>query len=118
MSEIQIINAMNQSVINKLTEFKNKQIKKEDLNHFMLVNMCYILKKKDEIKAKNDKIKKEQEIEVNSVLSKIKTYNGNFSFNSEKLETKPIMKKLVNQTIDIYIPISEISYTTEIKMFK
>ena len=118
MSEIQIINAMNQSVINKLTEFKNKQIKKEDLNHFMLVNMCYILKKKEKITAKNDKIKKEQEIEVNSVLSKIKTYNGNFSFNSEKLETKPIMKKLVNQTLDIYIPMSEISYTTEIKMFK
>ena len=47
MSEIQIINAMNQSVINKLTEFKNKQIKKEDLNQFMLVNMCYILKKKE-----------------------------------------------------------------------
>ena len=57
----------------------------------------YILvKKKEKITAKNDKIKKEQEIEVNSVLSKIKTYNGNFSFNSEKLETKPIMKKLVN----------------------
>ena len=118
MSEIQIINAMNQSVINKLTEFKNKQIKKEDLNHFMLVNMCYILKKKEKITAKNDKIKKEQEIEVNSVISKIKTYNGNFTFNSEKLETKPIMKKLVNQTLDIYIPMSEISYTTEIKMFK
>ena len=69
----------------------------------MLVNMCYILKKKEKITAKNDKIKKEQEIEVNSVISKIKTYNGNFSFNSEKLETKPIMKIIIIMKIKILV---------------
>ena len=56
MTEIQIMNAMNQSVINKITEFKNKEIKKEDLNHFLFVNLSYILKQKQKIKARNEKI--------------------------------------------------------------
>ena len=118
MTDIQIINAMNKSVIGKITEFKNKEIKKEELNRFMLINLSYILKQKQNIQAKNDKIKKEQNIEINKTLSKIKTYHGNFVFNSEELENKPIMKKLVNPCLDTYIPMSEISYTTEMKLYK
>ena len=116
MSDIQIMNAMNQSVINKITEFKNKEIKKEELNHFMFVNLSYILKQRQKIQKKNDKIKNEQNIEIKNALSKIKSYNGNFTFNPEELETKPVMKKLVNPSLDVYIPLSEISYTTEMKM--
>ena len=52
MSEIQIVNSMNQSIIDKLTEFKNKQIKKNDLNSFMLLNLCHILKTTNKIKLK------------------------------------------------------------------
>ena len=52
MTEIQIMNAMNQSVINKITEFKNKEIKKEDLNHFMFVNLSYILTQRKKIQKK------------------------------------------------------------------
>ena len=63
---------MNQSVINKLTEFKNKELKKDDLNNFMLINLTYILKKSKEIKSKNEKIKKEKDIEIKKSLSKIK----------------------------------------------
>ena len=44
MTDIQIMNAMNKSVIGKITEFKNKEIKKDDLNHFMFINLSYILK--------------------------------------------------------------------------
>ena len=62
MTEIQIMNAMNQSVINKITEFKNKEIKKEDLNNFMFVNLSYILKQTKKIKNRNEKIKKSQDI--------------------------------------------------------
>ena len=116
MTEIQIMNAMNQSVINKITEFKNKEIKKEDLNHFMFVNLSYILNQRKRIQKKNDKIIKEQNVEIKSTLSKIKSYNGNFVFNSEELESKPVMKKLLNPSLDVYIPLSEISYTTEMKM--
>ena len=113
MTEIQIMNAMNQSVINKITEFKNKEIKKEDLNHFMFVNLSYILTQRKKIQKKNDKIIKEQNTEIKSTLSKIKSYNGNFVFNSEDLESKPVMKKLLNPSLDVYIPLSEISYNSK-----
>ena len=117
MTEIQIVNAMNQSVINKLTEFKNKELKKDDLNNFMLINLTYILKKSKEIKSKNEKIKKEQDIEIKKSLSKIKSYKDKFVFNKEEIEKKPIMQKMVNQTLDVYIPLSEISYTTEMQLY-
>jgi len=117
MTEIQIMNAMNQSVINKITEFKNKEIKKEDLNNFMFVNLSYILKQTKKIKNRNEKIKKSQDIEVKNALSKVKSFNGILVFNSNELESKPIMNKLVNPTLDVYIPLSEISYTTEMKMY-
>jgi hypothetical protein len=112
------MNAMNSSVIGKITQFKNNEIKKEDLNRFMLINLSYILHKKEKIQIKNDRIKKEQNIEIQNTLSKIKSYNGNFTFNSDELKNKPIMKKLVNPCLDNYIPMSEISYTTEIKLNK
>ena len=118
MTDILIMNAMNSSVIGKITQFKNNEIKKEDLNRFMLINLSYILHKKEKIQIKNDKIKKEQNIEIQNTLSKIKSYNGNFTFNSDELKNKPIMKKLVNPCLDNYIPMSEISYTTEIKLNK
>lgn len=117
MTEIQIMTAMNQSVINKITEFKNKEIKKEDLNNFMFVNLSYILKQRKKIKSRNEKIKKSQDIEVKNALSKVKSFNGILVFNSNELESKPIMNKLVNPTLDVYIPLSEISYTTEMKMY-
>ena len=72
MTDIQIINSMNQSIISKITDFKNKEIKKNDLNSFMLLNLCHILKTTKKLKAKNDKIKKKQEIEIQKSLSKIK----------------------------------------------
>ena len=118
MTDILIMNAMNSSVIGKITQFKNNEIKKEDLNRFMLINLSYILHKKEKIQIKNDKIKKEQNIEIQNTLSKIKSYNGNFTFNLDELKNKPIMKKLVNPCLDNYIPMSEISYTTEIKLNK
>ena len=118
MTDILIMNAMNSSVIGKITQFKNSEIKKEDLNCFMLINLSYILHKKEKIQIKNDRIKKEQNIEIQNTLSKIKSYNGNFTFNSDELKNKPIMKKLVNPCLDNYIPMSEISYTTEIKLNK
>ena len=118
MTDILIMNAMNSSVIGKITQFKNNEIKKEDLNRFMLINLSYILHKKEKIRIKNDRIKKEQNIEIQNTLSKIKSYNGNFTFNSDELKNKPIMKKLVNPCLDNYIPMSEISYTTEIKLNK
>ena len=118
MTDILIMNAMNSSVIGKITQFKNSEIKKEDLNRFMLINLSYILYKKEKIQIKNDRIKKEQNIEIQNTLSKIKSYNGNFIFNSDELKNKPIMKKLVNPCLDNYIPMSEISYTTEIKLNK
>ena len=118
MTDILIMNAMNSSVIGKITQFKNSEIKKEDLNRFMLINLSYILHKKEKIQIKNDRIKKEQNIEIQNTLSKIKSYNGNFTFNSDELKNKPIMKKLVNPCLDNYIPMSEISYTTEIKLNK
>ena len=116
MTEIQIINAMNQSVINKITEFKNKEIKKDDLNLYMFINLNYILKEATKIKIKNEKIKKEQDIEIKKSLSNIKSYNGKFIFNSEEIQNKPVMKKLLNPTLEIYIPLSEISYTTEMQL--
>ena len=118
MTDIQIINAMNQSVINKITEFKNKEIKKLELNNFMFINLSYILKKKKQIKSKNEKIKKEQSLEIKKALSTIKSYNGKINFNSEEIENKPVMKKMLNPTLDLYIPISEISYTTEMRLSK
>ena len=118
MTDILIMNAMNSSVIGKITQFKNNEIKKEDLNRFMLINLSYILHKKEKIQIKNDRIKKEQNIEIQNTLSKIKSYKGNFIFNSDELKNKPIMKKLVNPCLDNYIPMSEISYTTEIKLNK
>ena len=117
MTEIQIMNAMNQSVINKITEFKNKEIKKEDLNNFMFINLSYILRQRRKIKNRNEKIKKSQDIEVKNALAKVKSFNGILVFNSDELESKPIMNKLVNPTLDVYIPLSEISYTTEMKMY-
>ena len=117
MTEIQIMNAMNQSVINKITEFKNKEIKKEDLNNFMFVNLSYILRQRRKIKNRNEKIKKSQDIEVKNALAKVKSFNGILVFNSDELESKPIMNKLVNPTLDVYIPLSEISYSTEMKMY-
>ena len=118
MSEIQIINSMHKSIINKITEFKNKEIKKNELNNFMLLNLCHILKTTKKIKIKNNKIKKKQEIEIKKSLSKIKSYNGNVNYNPKELKSNPIMNKLLNPTLDSYIPISEISYSTEIQFYK
>jgi hypothetical protein len=117
MTEIQIMTAMNQSVINKITEFKNKEIKKEELNNFMFANLSYILTQRKKIKKRNEKIKKGQDMEVKKALAKVKSFNGILVFNSDELESKPIMNKLVNPTLDVYIPLSEISYTTEMKMY-
>ena len=47
---------MNKSVINKITEFKNKELKKEELNKYMFINLSYILSKTAKIKSKNEKI--------------------------------------------------------------
>lgn len=116
MTEIQIINSMNQSIITKITEFKNKAIKKNDLNKFMLVNLCHILKTTNKIRKKNEEIQKKQEIEIKKSLSKIKSYHGNVNYEPNDLESIPIMKKLLNPTLETYIPISEISYTTEIQL--
>ena len=118
MSEIQMINSMNQSIINKLTEFKNKEIKKNDLNSFMLLNLCHILKTTNKIKSKNDEIQKKQDVEMQKALSKIKSYNGKIYFNSKELESNPVMKKISKPTLESYIPISEISYSTEIQFYK
>ena len=57
MSEIQIVQSMNESILNKITEFKNKKMKKNDLNKYMIINMCFILKTTNKIKEKNKKIK-------------------------------------------------------------
>ncbi len=117
MTEILIVNSMNQSIITKITEFKNKAIKKNDLNNFMLVNICFILKITNKIKKKNEEIRIKQELEIKKSLSKIKSYHGNINYNPNELESIPIMKKLLNPTLESYIPISEISYTTEIQLY-
>ena len=118
MTEIQVMNSMNQSIISKITEFKNKEIRKDDLNKFMLLNLCHILKTTNKIKSKNEIIQKKQDIEIKKSLSKIKSYNGCVNYNSNDLESKKIMKKLQNPTLESYIPISEISYSTEIQFYK
>ena len=109
---------MNQSIVNKITEFKNKEIKKNDLNSFMLLNLCHILKTTNKIKSKNSIIKKKQEIEIKKSLSKIKSYHGNVNYNPKELQSSPIMNELLNPTLESYIPISEISYSTEIQFYK
>ena len=118
MTEIQVMNSMNQSIISKITEFKNKEIKKDDLNKFMLLNLCHILKTTNKIKSKNEIIQKKQDIEIKKSLSKIKSCLGVINYNSKELESKKIMKKLQNPTLESYIPISEISYSTEIQFYK
>ena len=118
MSEIQIINSMKESIINCLTEFKNKKIKKKELNTFMILNLCHILKTTNKIKNKNYEIQKKQDIEIKKSLSKIKNYHGINNYDAKELENNPIMNKLVNPTLGLYIPISEISYTTEIQFYK
>ena len=118
MTEIQVMNSMNQSIIDKITEFKNKEIKKDDLNKFMLLNLCHILKTTNKIKSKNEIIQREQYIEIKKSLSKIKSYHGVVNYNSKELESKKIMNKLQNPTLESYIPISEISYSTEIQFYK
>lgn len=115
---MQIMNSMNQSLINKIVEFKNKEIKKDDLNKFMVLNLCHILKTKNKIKSKNEKIQKKQDIEIKKSLSKIKSYHGEINFDSKELESNPIMNKLNNPTLESYVPLSQISYSTEIKFYK
>lgn len=117
MSEIQIINSMNQSIINKITEFKNNQIKKNDLNNFMVLNLCHILKTTNKIKAKNKVIQEKQDIEIKKSLSKIKSYVGDIDYSPKELEANPIMKNLINPTLESYIPLSELSYSTEINLY-
>ena len=117
MTEIQIINSMNQSIINKITEFKNKEIKSKELNNYMLLNLCHILKTTNKIKAKNEEIQKKQKIEVQKSISKIKSYHGDINYDPKELESNPVMKKLNNPTLESYIPISEISYSTEIQLY-
>jgi len=117
MTEIQIINSMNQSIINKITEFKNKEIKSKELNNYMLLNLCHILKTISKIKAKNEEIQKKQKIEVQKSISKIKSYHGDINYDPKELESNPVMKKLNNPTLESYIPISEIAYSTEIQLY-
>ena len=62
MTEIHLINSMNQSIINKIIEFKNKEIKKEELNKYMLLNLTHILKVTNKIKSKNEKIIKNKKL--------------------------------------------------------
>jgi hypothetical protein len=118
MSEIQIINSMNQSIINSITDFRNKKIKKNELNNYMLLNLCHILKTTKKIQNKNNAIQKKQDVEIKKSLSKIKNYHGSINYNSKELDSNPIMNKLVNPTLSLYIPISEISYSTEIQFYK
>lgn len=118
MSEIQIINSMHKSIVDKITQFKNKEIKKDSLNNFMLLNLCHILNRTNKIQAKNGKIQKQQDIEIKKSLSKIKSYHGDIKYNPKELKSNPIMKELVNPTLESYVPISEISYSTEIQFYK
>ena len=118
MSEISLVNSMNQSIINKITEFKNKEIKKDELNKYMLLNLCHILKNINKMKSKNEDIQKQQEVEIKKSLSTIKSYHGDINYNPIELESNPIMKKVVNPTFESYIPISKISYSTEIQFYK
>ena len=64
----------------------------------MLLNLCHILKTTKKLKAKNDKIKKKQEIEIQKSLSKIKSYHGNIKYDPKELQSNPIMSKLLNPT--------------------
>ena len=118
MTDIQIIHSMNQSIINKITEYKNKTIKNNELNNFMLVNLCHILKTTNKIKAKNRNIQKKQDIVIKKSLSKIRSYHGRINYNPKELEANPIMKALINPTLESYIPLSELSYSTEIQLYK
>ena len=118
MSEIEIINSMNQSLMNKIKEFKNKEIKKDDLNKFMLLNLCHVLKTTNKFKSRNEKIQKKQNIEIKKSLTKIKSYQGEINFNSKELEANPVMNKLNNPTLESYIPVSQISFSTEIQFYK
>lgn len=113
MSQIEQFNSMTQSIVNKITEFKNKEITKNDLNKYMLANMSYILSSTTKIKQKNKLIDEKQYSATMKCISKIKTYHGNINFKPVELETNPIMKKLLNPTLESYIPFSELSYTTE-----
>ena len=117
MTDIQIINSMNKSIINTITEYKNKTIKNNELNNFMLLDLCYILKTRNKIKKKNKEIQKKQDIEIKKSLSKIKSYHGDVNYNSKELESNPIMKKLTNPTFESFIPLSEISYSTEMQLY-
>ena len=106
-----IMNAMIQSVINKITEFKIKKLTK-----IISVLLIYILKQRWKIKNENEKLKS-YDIEVKNAFTKVKYFNKILLFNSDKSESKPIMNKLVNLTLYIYIPVSEISYANEMKIY-
>jgi hypothetical protein len=84
----------------------------------MILNLCHILKTTNKIKAKNKEIQKKQDKELKKTLSKIKTYQGDINYNVKQLESNPIMKQLINPTLESYIPLSEISYSTEIQLYK
>ena len=113
MSEIEQFNSMTQNITKKITEFKNKEITKNDLNKYMLVNMSYILASTMKMKQKNKLINEKQYSATIKCISKIKTYHGNINFKPIELEINPIMKKLLNPTLESYIPFSELAYTTE-----
>jgi hypothetical protein len=71
----------------------------------MIVNLCHILKTTNKIKKKNEEIKIKQEIEIKKSLSKIKSYHGSINYDPNELESIPIMKKLLNPTLELYIKI-------------
>ena len=118
MTQIQMILSMNKSIINKITEFKNKEIKKDELNKYLLVSLSRTLKSIEKIKESNKEIQRQQDIEIKKSLSTIKSYHGKIDYSSKDLESKPIMKRLINPTLESYIPVSEISYSTEIQFYK
>lgn len=117
MNEIQMINSINKNIIDKTISFKNNLLNKEDLNSFMLVNLCHMLKTTKKFTKKNKKIQNSQCKEVKASISKIKSYQGDIDYNPKELISNQDMKKIVNPTLNVYIPIADISYTTEKKFY-
>ena len=125
MTDINIYTSITQSITNDVALFKNNEKNITELNKDMIIKMCLLLNLSKEVEEKNEKIVKEQNIEIERILKleekkkqKIQTEQKNKkeideSSDEENNEEEYSLNLLINPTLQIYIPMNQTSFSLE-----
>ena len=124
MTDVDLYNSLTQSLTSNISSFISGEKNKNDFNKQMIIQVSLLLDIQNNLINKNKEIKKLQDIEIEKILKEeektkkkrlIKKKNDESSDEEIEDEDNPLTK-LINPTLQSYIPLSQISFSIENKL--